>query len=341
MYNLTIDDIHTYYVVAGETPVLVHNSNCVPWITGKLPTAEESALSDILAHIDAGTIPTGPTAKNRAHNSRTGVVIFPVTKGANSPYQEYRVAPAPGTSGAGPLRVARKLAAENWNANPRPYIWTKPPTRSGARDHQMCAAHLIRDLEDCAEVPGRPVAPATPAGVARLDPCRQPRPPPRQGHYRGRDAGAVHADVPRRGRGRLVGGKARAGGGQDRHPAGRPGAAGGVTRPRRRCPAFAHDLRIPPTNNQAERDLRPAEAQQKISGRLRSEQGTRHRCAIRGYLSTVIKYGLDVMTVLRDTLLGNLWVPPGQVLTCRPAVAMHAGGASLTGRPGLPEKAGT
>ncbi|MGW0085526.1 polymorphic toxin-type HINT domain-containing protein, partial [Streptomyces sp. NPDC003393] len=28
MYNLTVEDLHTYYVLAGETPVLVHNSNC-------------------------------------------------------------------------------------------------------------------------------------------------------------------------------------------------------------------------------------------------------------------------------------------------------------------------
>jgi intein/homing endonuclease len=27
-YNLTIRDIHTYYVLAGETPVLVHNNDC-------------------------------------------------------------------------------------------------------------------------------------------------------------------------------------------------------------------------------------------------------------------------------------------------------------------------
>ncbi|MFI5571803.1 polymorphic toxin-type HINT domain-containing protein [Streptomyces sp. NPDC051740] len=27
-YNLTVADLHTYYVLAGETPVLVHNSNC-------------------------------------------------------------------------------------------------------------------------------------------------------------------------------------------------------------------------------------------------------------------------------------------------------------------------
>ncbi|MEU4395898.1 polymorphic toxin-type HINT domain-containing protein [Kribbella sp. NPDC023855] len=34
-YNLTVDDIHTYYVVAGDTPVLVHNS-CGPEIGTKL-----------------------------------------------------------------------------------------------------------------------------------------------------------------------------------------------------------------------------------------------------------------------------------------------------------------
>ncbi|MEU9736469.1 polymorphic toxin-type HINT domain-containing protein [Streptomyces sp. NPDC048002] len=29
-YNLTVDDLHTYYVLAGQTPVLVHNANCGP-----------------------------------------------------------------------------------------------------------------------------------------------------------------------------------------------------------------------------------------------------------------------------------------------------------------------
>lgn len=28
MYNLTVQDLHTYYVLAGATPVLVHNSSC-------------------------------------------------------------------------------------------------------------------------------------------------------------------------------------------------------------------------------------------------------------------------------------------------------------------------
>jgi hypothetical protein len=73
---------------------------------------------------------------------------------------------------------------------------------------------------------------------------------------------------------------------------------------------FAGDLRIPPTSNDAERDLRPAKTQQKISGRLRSEQTTRHRYAIRGYISTAAKHGTDVLTALRDAITGNPWMPP-------------------------------
>ena len=73
---------------------------------------------------------------------------------------------------------------------------------------------------------------------------------------------------------------------------------------------FTTDLRIPPTSNQAERDLRPAKTQQKISGRLRSEQVTRDRYAIRGYISTAAKHGAHVLTAIRDALAGNPWLPP-------------------------------
>jgi transposase len=73
---------------------------------------------------------------------------------------------------------------------------------------------------------------------------------------------------------------------------------------------FTTDLRIPPTSNQAERDVRPAKTQQKISGRLRSEQVTRHRYAIRGYISTAGKHGENVLTAIRDALAGHPWMPP-------------------------------
>jgi len=73
---------------------------------------------------------------------------------------------------------------------------------------------------------------------------------------------------------------------------------------------FAHDLKVPATSNQAERDLRPAKTQQKISGRLTSEQRTTDRYRIRGYLSTAAKHGRNTMDALRDAILGRPWIPP-------------------------------
>ena len=73
---------------------------------------------------------------------------------------------------------------------------------------------------------------------------------------------------------------------------------------------FAHDLRMPPTSNQAERDLRPAKIQQKISGRLTSEQRTKDRYRIRGDLSTAAKHGRNTMDALREAILGHPWIPP-------------------------------
>jgi hypothetical protein len=72
---------------------------------------------------------------------------------------------------------------------------------------------------------------------------------------------------------------------------------------------FAHDLAVPPTSNQAERDLRPSKCQQNISGRLTSEDRTQDRYTIRGYLSTAIKHGQGAMTALHDALLGRPWMP--------------------------------
>ena len=73
---------------------------------------------------------------------------------------------------------------------------------------------------------------------------------------------------------------------------------------------FTTGLQIPPTANQAERDLRPAKTQQKISGRLRSQNATRDRCAIRGYISTAAKHGVSVLAAIRGALAGDPWMPP-------------------------------
>jgi transposase len=73
---------------------------------------------------------------------------------------------------------------------------------------------------------------------------------------------------------------------------------------------FLSELRMPPTSNQAERDLRPAKITQKISGRLRSEKAARDRYAIRGYASTAVKHGRDALTAIRGALAGNAWMSP-------------------------------
>ncbi|BFO20984.1 hypothetical protein SHKM778_73720 [Streptomyces sp. KM77-8] len=50
-YNLTVDDLHTYYVLAGDTPVLVHNSNGCP--TGKAPEAPTIDISNYRGRFQA------------------------------------------------------------------------------------------------------------------------------------------------------------------------------------------------------------------------------------------------------------------------------------------------
>jgi transposase len=73
---------------------------------------------------------------------------------------------------------------------------------------------------------------------------------------------------------------------------------------------FCGDTRIWPTNNISERDLRPTKTQQKISGRLTSEEVTQDRLDIRSYIDTARKHGVNVMTALRQAITGTPWRPP-------------------------------
>jgi hypothetical protein len=175
--------------------------------------------------------------------------------------------------------------------------------------HQLCAAHLLRDIEDAAQSypgavwPGQ-IADALRALIHAANLAREQglaAVPP--------DAAAGYLRLFRHG--------VRVGLASVRR---RPGAK--VQQPPARLLLeclrdreddvlrFLSDLRIPPTSNQAERDVRPAKTQQKISGRLRSEQATRHRYALRGYISTAAKHGVSVFTALRHALAGNPWMPP-------------------------------
>jgi transposase len=177
----------------------------------------------------------------------------------------------------------------------------------GTLTHQLCCQHLLRDLEDAAQVYPDRIWPTQIADALRglIHQANLAR------HA---DQPAIDTPV----REELIS--------RFRHgvPAGLSDTLHHGTRPGERKTRlllealrdretdvlrFAHDLGVPPTSNQAERDLRPAKVQQNISGRLTSGKRTQDRYTIRGFLSTAAKHGRNQMTALREALVGRPWMP--------------------------------
>ena len=177
--------------------------------------------------------------------------------------------------------------------------------------NQACCSHLIRDFEDAAESYPHAIWPVQAQRALRglirawhaARDASQPAIPPRLAEPLLREfRHAVLAglsSVPR-----VPGPK--------RTTAQRPGRdlpefcrdrPGDVTR-------FCDDTAIWPTNNISERGVRPVKTQQKISGRLTSEDTTQDRLDIRSYTDTARKHGRNVMDVLRAAMTGNPWHPP-------------------------------
>jgi hypothetical protein len=78
---------------------------------------------------------------------------------------------------------------------------------------------------------------------------------------------------------------------------------------------FLTDLRVPPTNNLAERDIRMVKLQQKISGCWRTLDGAQAFLTVRSYVATARKHGADVAVIPSWSVLGMpYWAPWAVVL---------------------------
>jgi transposase len=74
---------------------------------------------------------------------------------------------------------------------------------------------------------------------------------------------------------------------------------------------FCSDLRVPFTNNVAERDVRPAKVQQRASGGCwRTLEGLIQFAIVQSYLSTARKWGVDQLDALTRLFKGDVWLPP-------------------------------
>lgn len=179
----------------------------------------------------------------------------------------------------------------------------------GDLDHQLCLAHVLRDLTGAAEL-----YPDATWPVQLADELRELIHRANQARERG------ETSLPERIKNIAVRGlraAVRIGLAATEHPGdARPGAR----KTRLLLEAFHEreddflrfttDLRIPPTSNQAERDLRPSKIQENISGRLTDLERAKDRYLIRGVLSTAVKHTVNPLTVLRDAFTGTTWLPP-------------------------------
>jgi len=177
--------------------------------------------------------------------------------------------------------------------------------------HQACISHILRDLQDCAETYPGTIWPGQAQEALRtliharnqassdgLDAIPAAIREPLEKQFR-RAITVALADVPR------IPGPRNS---TKQHP-GRDmlefcrDREADVLR-------FTTDTGVWPTNNISESGLRPNKTQQKVSGRLTSDDTTQDRLGIRSYIDTARKHGQDVFAVLHALFTGTPWTPP-------------------------------
>jgi transposase len=187
-----------------------------------------------------------------------------------------------------------------------------PYWRYQGASHALCAAHLLRELEAAAELPGQGWA----AELGEWFTIASAQAASARDTGADRLAATILAGLQDRYDRILAKGRAA------NPPPPRP--PGRRRRPRR-SPAvclldrlevhrdevcrFLEDLRVPPTNNLAERDIRMVKLQQKISGCWRTLDGAQAFLTVRSYVATAHKHGINPLIALRRLFEGDPWMP--------------------------------
>ncbi|RFS40475.1 IS66 family transposase [Micromonospora craniellae] len=78
---------------------------------------------------------------------------------------------------------------------------------------------------------------------------------------------------------------------------------------------FAVDLRSPFDNNTAEQQIRMVKIRQKVSGSLRTLDGAQQFALIRSYLATATAHGRNIMSALTELVTGRPWLPTATATT--------------------------
>jgi len=72
---------------------------------------------------------------------------------------------------------------------------------------------------------------------------------------------------------------------------------------------FVTDPAVPFDNNASERTIRMPKLRTKVSGSMRTMTGAEHFAAIRSYIATATRQGIDTLDALTQAATGNPWIP--------------------------------
>ncbi|MDG4787670.1 IS66 family transposase [Micromonospora sp. WMMD1102] len=178
--------------------------------------------------------------------------------------------------------------------------------------HQLCCAHLLRELTAAAELAPRAVWPGQAAdAILRLktaaDTARVHKASGINPDLLAEQTGLFHQAA-------LIAVKDHQ---HEKSKTGRKLTALG-RRMRDRIDdylRFTVDLRSPFDNNAAEQQIRMVKIRQKVSGSLRTLDGAQQFALIRSYLATTTAHGRNIMNALTELIAGRPWLPTATATT--------------------------